>query len=77
MGKIDQPEDAVHHSISKRDNGVYAAERQAVHGLLKKNERDYRFFCELSYADRSAEARCAECLPISLSGATFVCSVYA
>ena len=37
VGEVDQLEDAVHHGVAQRDQGVDAAQHQAVDELLEKN----------------------------------------
>jgi hypothetical protein len=37
MGEIDQVDDAVHHGIAQRYQGIHAAEDQTVEDLLQQN----------------------------------------
>ncbi|OIQ72459.1 hypothetical protein GALL_459170 [mine drainage metagenome] len=36
MGEIDQANDAIHHGIAQCDQGIHAAEHQAINDLLNK-----------------------------------------
>jgi hypothetical protein len=41
MGEVDQADDAVDHGVAQRDQGVHAAQHQAVDDLLKKDVHMY------------------------------------
>src|SRR5690606_27626089 len=74
MGEIDQADDAVHHGVAQRHQGVDTADRDAIDQLLEQNVHE-PFTCSHSAGGRCSEAAANAPLRLHLAWLNMVLTI--